>query len=1751
MKIRALTLLLALGIAFMSKADFNEPDFAYPQTVNLEARKILETSTNGLERLKAVMEIVKATTSITPDSVRFMPDFVARYGAAEKEKDVKALYNLYRAQVMQMSPQSNQDSINAIVNHALEGVETWGNSSLANYKSVINLPKEWTAFYPKLRDFIFSKAIALSPSESDEIIDRAAALSQTGSAEWVRWICLKEQSKEELSSLYEKYNSGIVGGYILLKITESRDEKCIELIKKYLSDNKENILTGSLQNALNRLTAPRIEIIAPEAVKPKKDFTVICRHSYTTEVGFEVFKLGDIHGNTNKKVKIGEFSSDTDPARVNDTTKFIVSLEKPGNYELKIVSKDLTANTYIPSSQITVTDWIPFGMAYGENYVIGAADFESGQPVDGITVSLSAPWQNTKKPLSGHTDSHGFASLYVKDKKKIADSGYISLSKGTSRVQFNDGFWLSSASNSGKVVSGAVFASRPLYHLGDTISFSAVIAEKNYDKYSSQLVVGKEVTAIFYDANYKPIDTIVSATDNYGRISGTFISPTDRLAGNYQISVFSDKKFVCSSRIVVSDFKMPVFEITGLNVTRNDTAYIVQGRAVRYSGSSVADAEVDVELKQAPLWWNWARTVGQSSVQASGKTLADGSFKVYVPISEDIPENGINYECIVNVTSINAETASSSKLFRVGKPFLLVGSASANEIDASRPVKLDLKTYNTDLQFEPLQLKYILKNGSDCYENIFTTDSLHTNLDWSEVRAGKYDLSIEPNDTSKCNSLNLGEIWIYNTTRNELPEELCLVLPENEIEANGDIADVQFGVGRESYVYFFTITKEGALNAISKKYAAGFHTVSFPVNNNEGQKVRLLSIRDGETYVHEVKIKRINTSRDIKLVGESWRDKLVPGEKEAWSLRLIDSQGKPIEGAMIATMYNESLNSLVKGQWPGLDNILQAPQKRIPQQFTFSNFTVSRFSVQANIPYKGFTVTSPQFLYLPDIVNVERPYLYAASMKYASRAESVDMELAEESFSNDMATGAVEEESKDEFDYREAETLQIFWMPTLTIDKNGIASINFTMPNAIGSWDFKASAWTKDMRAASLFKKFVSSKPVMVEPSLPRFLRQGDKVRIGATVLNNNEEESNINTKIEIFNPLSNSVLKEESFDTNLSPNGQDVVYIYFDVPVELESVGYRIKASNGEFSDGEQAAIPVLEASTIAVDSEIFYLNQNQTTFTTTIPGDASGKGIVAIEYCQNPVWDAVKALPGLYEAEPRTANEAAASLFAALTARSLLDKYPEIKQVLNIWLSNPADSSLVSDLEKNQDLKLATLAQTPFVGAANANTERMERFALTFNSKIIDKVERLAIAKLESLQLPDGCFTWGSWLKEPSPWITMSVLNQLGMLSDKEQLSKNKSIKSIIENAFGYLDNAIKSKKISDTAYAQLYSRYPSIKPSTQAGKEAIDRAVQNILKTWKTHSTTQKACDALILNVFGNKASSNAIMNSLEQFAQNSPRRGVSFPSVRMVDAYLPIVEAFSTIRPESKLLDGMRKWLVLQTQTTDNLASWNPTALVAGILSTGTNWIADPDKSTANVSIGGIELKIDKIEAATGYFSKRLPISKNPRAITFTTPATTNCGAYGSVISIATVPLSEVKPKSVEGLSVTKAFEVSRDGKWVEATEFKKGEKVRVRIDIEVSQNLEYVMISDQRPAGFEPTSQMPGWISVGNQIGYREITDTATNVFIRSMEPALYTFYYEAIASYTGEFASGTANVQSQYSPEFTARSGACQIVISD
>ena len=145
------------------------------------------------------------------------------------------------------------------------------------------------------------------------------------------------------------------------------------------------------------------------------------------------------------------------------------------------------------------------------------------------------------------------------------------------------------------------------------------------------------------------------------------------------------------------------------------------------------------------------------------------------------------------------------------------------------------------------------------------------------------------------------------------------------------------------------------------------------------------------------------------------------------------------------------------------------------------------------------------------------------------------------------------------------------------------------------------------------------------------------------------------------------------------------------------------------------------------------------------------------------------------------------------------------------------------------------------------------------------------------------------------------------------------------------------------------------------------------------------------------------------------------------------------------------------------------------------------------------------------------------------------------------------MTEVKAYSDGEVYIDKQMYVMRDGKWQTLKNggtLKVGDRVKVQIILKSDRPMNQVVVTDQRPATFEPAVQLSGWVWGDGVSAYRENRNSATNLYIDYLPRGTNMLSYEMNVNNAGRFSSGIATVSCSRAPSLTAHSGGMQLSVA-
>ncbi len=775
----------------------------------------------------------------------------------------------------------------------------------------------------------------------------------------------------------------------------------------------------------------------------------------------------------------------------------------------------------------------------------------------------------------------------------------------------------------------------------------------------------------------------------------------------------------------------------------------------------------------------------------------------------------------------------------------------------------------------------------------------------------------------------------------------------------------------------------------------------------------------------------------------------------------------------------------------------------------------------------------------------------------------------------------------------------VFFMPNLKTDEAGNVVIKFTMNEALTRWKFLGLAITKDLKTATTSKEIVTQKELMVQPNAPRFLREGDQISFTAKVSNLTENDLSGEATIQLFDALTMQPIDAKLGLKNpvipfTAKAGQSAPLSWtLDIPFgEVMAVTHRVIATAGNFSDGEESTLPVLTNRMLVTETKPLALRGKETkTFTLeSLRNMVNSKSLTphkyTLEFTSNPAWYAVQALPYLMEYPHDCTEQIFNRYYANALASTVANSHPKINSIFESWKGTDA---MKSNLSKNQALKSALLEETPWVLAAQSEEEQKKNIGLLFDLNRMADEQAIALAKITERQLANGGFAWFPGGRD-SWYITQNLVEGMGHLQKLNALDigPESATNNMLVRALEYMDTRLmesyddlaervrkgnakfEEDHLSNLVIHYLYARsfFPEMSVSKKANK-AYDYYVGQAEQFWLNKGVYQEGMIGLALNRMDKKAVPQDILKSLKERSLQSEELGMYWKNPSGYRWYqLPIethalaIELFEEVANDAAMVNELKIWLLKNKQTNHWKTTKATSAVTYALLMSGDNWILEDQQ--VQVALGKDKANAQQIaqaqstpEAGTGYFKTSWngkDIGADMAEIKVKNP--NKQPAWGAVYWQYFEDLDKVKTFKETPLTIDKQLfkEVASDNgpqiKPIAAgAKLQPGDKLKVRIEIRVDRDMEYVHLKDMRASGFEPINVLSGRKYSGGLSYYESTGDVATNFFISRLTKGTHVFEYPLRVVHEGNFSNGVTSLQCMYAPEFSSHSEGIRVTV--
>ena len=1339
-----------------------------------------------------------------------------------------------------------------------------------------------------------------------------------------------------------------------------------------------------------------------------------------------------------------------------------------------------------------------------------------------------------------------------------------------------------------------LFTDRAIYRPGQKVHATAVsyIVKKGLD--ASVPGKSKELKFILRDANWKQMAEQKATTDEYGTASVDFELPKEGQTGQYSISVNG----TATEYVRVEEYKRPTFEITFPKVNEKYTwgdTVVVKASAKTYAGVPVQGAKVEYQVtRRNQLWWWGAGSAGQLVKTDSCVTREDGTFDVEIPLEASLSGKDeadmsdfmriarfFNFEVSAIVTDISGEShegvmslplGTKSTILTVNLPKRIEAdslktvtfayrNASGMPIASNLKYRIDGGEWKVAEANAPVAIKeyaassassaHVWKSGVHQLEAICGTDTLQQKFTLFSI---KDTHPMEPTTE-----------WYYQTAK---------TFPHD-----GKPVYVQVGSSENGAHIVYSII---AGNKLLEKGAweLGDSIVTLPFTYKEeyasGVVINYSFVKNGECYARKISIARPLPEKKLNITWKTFRDRLTPGQKEKWTLHVTTPDGKPAKAQLMSVLYDKSLDQLAEHTW----EMSLGFSQWLPDCYWKSNLKYYKMGLAGTYPTKYYDekeldVDKFDGKYFSFYAYMQAMQLSKLERSYGGTVEAVRMEkhsmvkdelVRDEakvmrSRGNQMARvgaaapsankvfDAVEEMPQfaggsgsdagqylDKVQVRENLNETAFFYPALESDNQGNVAINFTLPESVTTWKFMGLAHDKEMRNGCLVDEAVAQKTVMVQPNMPRFLREGDKSTIVVKLFNTSDKKVNGNARMQILDAETQKVVWQKTQGYRIDAEGSATVS--FDVQGLKEGVYInKVVAAGNGYSDGEQHYLPVLGNRELVVNTLPITLHQQgeQSFDLSRLFLNKEGKQAkgaenakVTVEYTNNPSWLMVKALPSISNPD----EEDAISLMSAIYANTITTHVQK-----HLSLEKQTEQNLSQENHSQQDLSQETI-------------------------RLQNQVE-----KLKKLQNADGSFSWWKGMKG-SRYMTTSVAEMMVRLNAVAGVQK--STAKMLTSAINYLSwqtaqevremkkQEEKKHKVSPSEQALHYLYILSMDGRKMKQNQEADKTylLEKMSKMTGDFTIYGKARAAVVLakNCQQNadyREKAGEYLQSVNEYAVYREELGRYYDTRKALYSWrnykiptqVSVIEAMQMLKPNDKqTIEELQRWLLMSKRT----QSWDTPvntvdAVYAFMKGNESNW--NRKAENAVLKLDGKLLPMPQDSTTLGY----VKTEKAGKASTLSINKKSDYTSWGAVYAEFKQPLSEIA-SAESGIKVRRVI-VPAESQGRGKAQAKVGEKVKVTLLITADRDYDFVKIVDKRAACLEPVNQLSGY-QWGMEC-YVSPKDNTTNFYFDRLSKGKHFVEMEYYVDRKGDYQSGSCTAECTYSPEFGGRTEAYKMTVNN
>jgi len=520
------------------------------------------------------------------------------------------------------------------------------------------------------------------------------------------------------------------------------------------------------------------------------------------------------------------------------------------------------------------------------------------------------------------------------------------------------------------------FTDRAIYRPGQPIYFKGILLQTD-GKRRHHIQPKQPVEVALYDVNQQEVTRLRLTTNEFGTFSGTFTAPATGLTGRMHLSDGHGRTDFSVEEYKRPKFEVEIPAIQG--AFRLGNAVPVKGFTKAFSGANIDGAQVQYRVvRQAnfPYWWFcWKGYYPESPEQEIRnditQTDANGAFELSfdaIP-DESVPRESkptYTYTIYADVTDPTGETRSTEKSVSIGYAALKLQVDLPAVLDKEEKAEFAIRSTNLNDEAEPsrgtiridrlqsperafrkrlwarpdtflmTKEEFYAAFPHDAYdeednpfkwpkavtvlEEAFNTGqtSVLTLKELKKWQPGQYRLEITATDAFGEAMKEVAYFTLIDRQASALP--FATIDWFNVLKGQGEPGDTATLLAGSSEKLSVLYELEQEDKIISRQWLTvepGQKRLEIPLleayRGNIG--VHYTFVQHNRLYKHQTTLLVPYTNKQLDLTFETFRNKLLPGEKETWKIRIRGKKGEKVAAEMVATLYDASLDAFRPNQF--------------------------------------------------------------------------------------------------------------------------------------------------------------------------------------------------------------------------------------------------------------------------------------------------------------------------------------------------------------------------------------------------------------------------------------------------------------------------------------------------------------------------------------------------------------------------------------------------------------------------------------------------------------------------------------------------------------------------------------------------------------------------------------------------------------------------------------------------------------------